>query len=80
MGVFSDNIKVLTKGTAVAIVQDYNNRKPQEKIAYLQSLENQYGDNYGRVLTQLSENELPITAKLVSYLNDENFAIQATFF
>jgi len=75
MGVFSDNIKVLTKGTAVAIVQDYNNRKPQEKIAYLQSLENQYGDNYGRVLTQLSENELPITAKLVSYLNDENFAI-----
>ena len=78
MGVFSDNIKVLPKGTAVAIVQDYNNRKPQEKIAYLQSLENQYGDNYGRVLTQLSENELPITAKLVSYLNDENFAIQAT--
>jgi hypothetical protein len=78
MGVFSDNIKVLPKGTAVAIVQDYNNRKPQEKIAYLQSLENQYGDNYGRVLTQLSENELPVTAKLVSYLNDENFAIQAT--
>jgi len=78
MGVFSDNIKILPKGTAVAIVQDYNNRKPQEKIAYLQSLENQYGDNYGRVLTQLSENELPVTAKLVSYLNDENFAIQAT--
>jgi hypothetical protein len=78
MGIFSDNIKVLPKGTAVAIVQDYNNRKPQEKIAYLQSLENQYGDNYGRVLTQLSENELPVTAKLVSYLNDENFAIQAT--
>jgi len=78
MGVFSENIKVLPKGTAVAIVQDYNNRKPQEKIAYLQSLENQYGDNYGRVLTQLSENELPVTAKLVSYLNDENFAIQAT--
>ncbi len=53
-------------------------RKPQEKIAYLQSLENQYGDNYGRLLTQLSENELPITAKLVSYFNDQNFAIQAT--
>jgi hypothetical protein len=78
IGVFSDNIKILPKGTAVAIVQDYNNRKPQEKIAYLQSLENQYGDNYGRVLTQLSDNELPVTAKLVSYLNDENFAIQAT--
>ena len=78
IGIYSDNIKVLPKANAVAIVQDYNSRKPQEKIAYLQSLENQYGDNYGRLLTQLSENELPITAKLVSYFNDENFAIQAT--
>jgi hypothetical protein len=78
IGIYSDNIKVLPKANAVAIVQDYNNRKPQEKIAYLQSLENQYGDNYGRLLTQLSENELPITAKLVSYFNDQNFAIQAT--
>ena len=78
IGIFSDNIKVIPKANAVAIVQDYNNRKPQEKIAYLQSLENKYGDNYGRLLNQLSENELPVTAKLVSYLNDENFAIQAT--
>jgi hypothetical protein len=78
IGIYSDNIKVLPKANAVAIVQDYNSRKPQEKIAYLQSLENQYGDNYGRLLTQLSGNELPITAKLVSYFNDENFAIQAT--
>lgn len=78
IGIYSDNIKVIPKANAVAIVQDYNSRKPQEKIAYLQSLENQYGDNYGRLLTQLSENELPITAKLVSYFNDENFAIQAT--
>lgn len=78
IGIYSDNIKVLPKANAVAIVQDYNSRKPQEKIAYLQSLENQYGDNYGRLLTQLSENELPITAKLVSYFNDQNFAIQAT--
>jgi hypothetical protein len=78
IGIYSDNIKVLPKANAVATVQEYNSKKPQEKIAYLQSLENQYGDNYGRLLTQLSENELPITAKLVSYLNDENFAIQAT--
>lgn len=78
IGIYSDNIKVIPKANAVAIVQDYNSRKPQEKIAYLQSLENQYGDNYGRLLTQLSENELPITAKLVSYFNDQNFAIQAT--
>jgi hypothetical protein len=78
IGIYSDNIKVLPKANAVATVQEYNSKKPQEKISYLQSLENQYGDNYGRLLTQLSENELPITAKLVSYLNDENFAIQAT--
>jgi hypothetical protein len=78
IGIYSDNIKVLPKANAVATVQEYNSKKPQEKIAYLQSLENQYGDNYGKLLTQLSENELPITAKLVSYLNDENFAIQAT--
>ncbi len=78
IGIYSDNIKVLPKANAVATVQEYNSKKPQEKIAYLQSLENQYGDNYGRLLTQLSENELPITAKLVSYFNDQNFAIQAT--
>ena len=78
IGIYSDNIKVLPKANAVATVQEYNSKKPQEKIAYLQSLENQYGDNYGKLLNQLSENELPITAKLVSYLNDENFAIQAT--
>ena len=78
IGIYSDNIKVLPKANAVSTVQEYNSKKPQEKIAYLQSLENQYGDNYGKLLTQLSENELPITAKLVSYLNDENFAIQAT--
>jgi len=78
IGIYSDNIKVLPKANAVATVQEYNSKKPQEKIAYLQVLENQYGDNYGRLLTQLSENELPITAKLVSYLNDQNFAIQAT--
>ena len=78
IGIYSDNIKVLPKANAIAAVQEYNSKKPQEKIAYLQSLENQYGDNYGKLLTQLSENELPITAKLVSYFNDENFAIQAT--
>lgn len=78
LGIYSDNIKIVPKANAVATVQEYNNKKPQEKIAYLQSLENQYGDNYGRLLTQLSENELPITAKLVSYFNDQNFAIQAT--
>lgn len=42
-------------------------------------MEKQYGDNYDKLLNQLSEpqNGLPITAKLVSYFGDPNFAKQA---
>ena len=43
---------------------------------YLRSLEEQYGDQYGLLLNQLTANELPVTAKLVSYLGDENVATQ----
>jgi hypothetical protein len=34
--------------------------------------------NMGRVLNELTAQGLPVTAKLVSYFNDENFAILAT--
>lgn len=78
MGIPSDQIKLLPNSQAKGIVADYNRRSPQEKIGYLQSLEQQYGDNYGRVLMQLSENGLPTTAKLISYFNDEKFAVEAT--
>ena len=61
-----------------SVVQDYNNQEPGAKVGYLQSLEAQYGEQYGRVLNQLTENGLPVTAKLVSYFNDENFATMAT--
>lgn len=78
MGIPSDQIKLLPNSQAKGIVADYNRRSAQEKIGYLQSLEQQYGDNYGRVLMQLSENDLPTTAKLISYFNDEQFAVEAT--
>jgi len=71
-------IKVLPQSFAKNVVQDYNNQEPGAKVGYLQSLEDQYGEQYGRVLNQLTENGLPVTAKLVSYFNDENFATMAT--
>ena len=71
-------IKVLPESFAKNVVQDYNNQEPGAKVGYLQALEAQYGEQYGRVLNQLTENGLPVTAKLVSYLNDENFATMAT--
>lgn len=77
MGVDPDLIKVIPNSQATAIVNDYNNRTAQEKIGYLRSLEEQYGEYYGTVLTQLSGNGLPVTAKLVSYLGDEKFALSA---
>ena len=54
------------------------NSKSENKIGYLQTLEEQYGEQYGRVLNELTAEGLPVTAKLVSYFNDENFAILAT--
>lgn len=71
-------IKVLPQSFAKNVVKDYNTQEPGAKVGYLQSLEAQYGEQYGRVLNQLTENGLPVTAKLVSYLNDENFATMAT--
>ena len=76
MGIDSSLIKAIPENFAKKIVQDYQSQDPQGKIAYLRSLEEQYGENYGLVLNQLTANELPVTAKLVSYLGDENVAIQ----
>jgi hypothetical protein len=77
MGIDQSLIKVVPNDFAKKLVMDYEGRSPLEKIGYLQGLENQYGEQYGRVLMQLSENGLPTTAKLVSYIGDEKFAIQA---
>jgi len=79
LGVNEEKIKVIPQQDAARIVQDYNNQDVNGKINYLNSLEKQYGDNYDKLLNQLSEpnNGLPITAKLVSYFGDPNFAKQA---
>ena len=79
LGVNEERIKVIPQQDASRIVQDYNNQDVNGKINYLNSLEKQYGDNYEKLLNQLSEpeNGLPITAKLVSYFGDPNFAKQA---
>jgi hypothetical protein len=71
-------IKVLPISFAQKVVMDYNSQPTENKIGYLQTLEEQYGEQYGRVLNELTAEGLPVTAKLVSYLNDENFAILAT--
>ena len=67
-------IKVIPENFAKNLVRDYESQEPLDKIGYLQGLEEQYGEQYGRVLNQLTANGLPVTAKLVSYLGDENFA------
>lgn len=79
IGVNDEKIKVLPQQDAARIVQNYNNQDVNGKILFLNDLEKQYGDNYGRLLNQLTEpeNGLPITAEFVSYLGDSNFAKQA---
>lgn len=79
IGVNDEKIKVLPQQDAARLVQNYNNQDVNGKILFLNDLEKQYGDNYGRLLNQLTEpeNGLPITAEFVSYLGDSNFAKQA---
>ena len=78
MGLDSDRVKIIPNGQAIGLVKQYEDLKtPRNKIDFLNSIENQYGENYGIVLKQLTENELPITAKLVSYFGNEVFAEKA---
>jgi len=77
MGIDASLIKVIPESQAAQLVNDYNNRNANEKISYLRSLEEQYGEYYDTILTQLSANGLPVTAKLVSYLGDEKFALSS---
>ena len=76
MGIDGSLIKAVPESFAKNLVKDYQSQDPQGKIAYLRGLEEQYGEQYGLLLNQLTANELPVTAKLVSYLGDENVAIQ----
>lgn len=78
MGLDVDRVKVIPNGQAISLVKQYEDLKtPRDKINFLNSLEIQYGENYGIVLKQLTENKLPVTAKLVSYFGNEVFAEKA---
>ena len=70
MGIDSDLIKIIPNSQAADIVKDYNSRSANEKIGYLQALEGQYGEYYGKVLMQLSENGLPVTAKFFYFIRN----------
>ena len=82
MGVDNDDIKLIPNSSAKDIVKEYNNLdKPEDKIAYLRSKEQEYkGENFGILMKQLGENDLPMTAKLVSYFGDRTFAEKALSF
>lgn len=78
MGLNNDRVKIIPNGQALGLVKQYEDlKKPNEKIGFLNGLEQQYGDNYGTLLKQLTENKLPVTAKLVSYFGDPVFAEKA---
>ena len=78
MGLNKDRVKIIPNGQALGLVKQYEDLKtPNEKIGFLNGLEQQYGDNYGILLKQLTENKLPVTAKLVSYFGDPVFAEKA---
>lgn len=74
MNIDSSLIKVVPEEFAKNLVMDYESQEPLQKIGYLIGLEEQYGDQYGTILNQMSANGLPVTAKLVSYIGDEKFA------
>lgn len=82
MGVDNDDIKLLPKSVAIDIVKQYNNLdKPEDKIIFLRQKELEYKDeNFGIFMKQLAENGLPMTARLVSYFGDRNFAEKALSF
>ncbi len=76
MGIDSSLIKAIPEKFAKSLVKDYQSQDPQGKMNYLRGLEEQYGEQYGLLLNQLTANGLPVTAKLVSYLGDEDVATQ----
>lgn len=79
MGLNKDDVKLIPNSSAISLVKQYNDiDNPRSKISFLNRLENEYGDdNYSILLRQLSENDLPVTAKLVSYFGNEVFSEKA---
>ena len=80
MGIPEDMIKLLPSNESKQIVAQYNGLDARGKIALLQNLETKFGNNYGKALSQLSSDKLPITAELASYFGDENLSLQMMSF
>jgi len=62
--------KILTAQEAKAFVAAYDQADGNTRIALLQTLDQSFGRNSSKVIAQLSNEGLPFTAQLSSYLND----------
>ena len=74
MKIPESKIKPLPAAQSKAMVEQYNNLDAQQKIGFLKSLEYSHGDNYDKVISQLTQDGLPITAELASYFGDETLS------
>lgn len=72
LGVPSYNVKVMTKDSADQWVVNYQNGDQNTRVAMLQTLDQQFGDNNSAAMLQLLDAGLPTTAELSSYFNNPN--------
>ena len=72
LGVPSYNVKVMTKDSADQWVINYQNGDQNTRVAMLQTLDQQFGDNNSAAMLQLLDAGLPTTAELSSYFNNPN--------
>jgi hypothetical protein len=74
MKIPESKIRPLPDAQSKAMVVQYNNLDAKQKIGFLKSLEYSHGDNYDKVIGQLTKDGLPVTAELASYFGDETLS------
>ena len=72
LGVPSYNVKVMPVDQAENWVNTYQNSDQNMRVAMLQTLDAQFGDNNSAAMRQLLTAGLPTTAELSSYFNNPN--------
>jgi len=72
LGVPSYNVKVMPVDQAENWVNNYLNSDENMRVAMLQTLNAQFGENNAAAMIQLLEAGLPTTAELSSYFNNPN--------
>ena len=70
MGQPDHKIKILSENESDGFVEKYVNSDAKTRVAMLQDLDNKFGDYNSKAMLELSENELPITAELSSFLKN----------